>query len=124
MERAQAVSKARMFRRLIREKRESELFDAPQTLEFRRVDEAHEKFPRVRIGFEPNNIMNRIAVDFFRQVFLRKKIVQSSRRSVNSERIVPTDESLFYIRVDSKTEKCLLRIDYRFDGVFNRIGNI
>ncbi len=83
MKRAETVSKARMFRRLIRKQRESELFDAPQTLKFSRVDEPNEKFSFVRVRFQTDNIVNRIAVDFFRQGFLRKKIVQSSNFSLN-----------------------------------------
>ncbi len=63
------MRKARMFSRLIRKKRESKLFDAAQTLKFRRVNQANKQFACVAVGFEPNNVVNRIAVDFFRQNF-------------------------------------------------------
>ena len=68
MQRAERVRKARMLRRLIGEMRESELFYAPQTLKFRRVNQPNEKASLVRVGLEANNIMNRIAVYFFRQL--------------------------------------------------------
>jgi hypothetical protein len=69
MQRAQTVRKARVFRRLISEMRESELFYPPQALKFSRVDKADEK-PAFRVArFEANNIMNRITIDFFRQFF-------------------------------------------------------
>lgn len=73
MQRAEAVRKARMFRRLIGKMRQTELFYPPQTLEFSRVDEANEKFSFVRIGLQANNVVNRIAVYFFRQ-FLAPRI--------------------------------------------------
>jgi hypothetical protein len=61
------MRKARMFRRLISEMRESELFYPPQSLKFSRVDEPDEKSSFVRIGLEANDVVNRIAIYFFRQ---------------------------------------------------------
>ena len=60
----------RMFHCLIREQRETELFDAPQTLKFRRINQSRQQFSFGRVGFQPNNVVNRIAVNFFRQCFL------------------------------------------------------
>lgn len=67
MERAQGMCKARMFRRLIGEMRESELPNPSQTLKFSRINQADEKFSFVRIGLEADDVVNRIAVYFFRQ---------------------------------------------------------
>jgi hypothetical protein len=61
-----------MFRRLIGEMRESELFYPPQTLKFSRINQANEQFSFVRIGLQANDIVNRIAVYFFRQGFSPK----------------------------------------------------
>ncbi|MGC2236426.1 MAG: hypothetical protein WA584_09705 [Pyrinomonadaceae bacterium] len=69
MQRAQAVRKARMFRCLISEMRESELFYPAQSLKFSRVNQPDEQFSFVRVGLEANDVVNRIAVYFFRQVF-------------------------------------------------------
>jgi len=59
------MRKARMLRPLVGKMRQSELAHAPQTLEFRRVDQANEQFSFRRIGLEPNDIVNRIAINFF-----------------------------------------------------------
>jgi hypothetical protein len=67
MQRAQAVRKARMFRRLISEMRQPELFYPPQALKFSRVNQAYEKLAFRVARFEANNIVNRITIDFFRQ---------------------------------------------------------
>ena len=72
MQRAEAVRKARMFRCLIGEMRESELLYPPQALKFSRVNQADKQFSLVRICLEANDIVNRIAVYFFRQVFSPK----------------------------------------------------
>ncbi len=64
MKRAKAVRKTRMFRRLISEMRQTELANPPQTLKFRRVNQTDEKPSGCRIGFQANDIMNRIAVNF------------------------------------------------------------
>jgi hypothetical protein len=72
MHRAKRVRKARMLSRLISEMRQPELFYTPQTLKFSRVNQTNQKASFVRIGFEANNIMNRIAVYFFRQFFAPK----------------------------------------------------
>ncbi len=72
MQRAQGMRKARMLRRLVCKKRESELFDAPQALKLRRVNQSNEQLSGGCVGFEPNDIVNRIAVNFLRQFLLPK----------------------------------------------------
>lgn len=68
MQRAQRMRKARMLRALIGKKRQPKLLDAAQTLKFSRINQANKQPAFSRIGFEPNNIVNRIAVNFFRQI--------------------------------------------------------
>jgi hypothetical protein len=48
--------------------RQAELFDAAHSLKLGRVDEADEQLALGRIGFEADDVMNRIAVYFFRQL--------------------------------------------------------
>lgn len=67
MKRAERMRKARMFRRLISEISQTELANAPQTLKFRRINQTHEKFAFFGVGFQPNDVVNRIAVYFFGQ---------------------------------------------------------
>jgi hypothetical protein len=53
MQRAERMRKARMFRRLISEKRESELLDTAQALKFRRVNQSCEQLACRVAGFQP-----------------------------------------------------------------------
>jgi hypothetical protein len=89
MKRAKRVRKARMFSRLIGEMRQPELFYPPQTLELSRVNQPNQKPSFVRIGFEANNIMNRIAVYFFRQFFAPDK-ENSPQRAQRAQRKIKT----------------------------------
>ena len=70
MQRAQTVRKARMLGSLIGIKCQPQLLDAPQTLKFSRIDEPDEKISFIRIGVQANDIVNRVAVDSFRQMIL------------------------------------------------------
>jgi hypothetical protein len=54
-----------MFSALISEMRESELSNPPQSLKLSRIDEADKQFSFRRIGLQTNDVMNRIAVNFF-----------------------------------------------------------
>jgi len=53
-----------MLRRLISEISESELANPPQTLKFRRINQAYKKPSFRRIGLEANDVVNRITVNF------------------------------------------------------------
>ncbi|HVE58749.1 MAG TPA: hypothetical protein VNB22_18085 [Pyrinomonadaceae bacterium] len=64
MKRAQRMRETRMFRRLIGKMRETELANPPQTLKFCRINQTDKKFSLVRIGFETNDVVNRIAINF------------------------------------------------------------
>jgi hypothetical protein len=70
MKRAQRMRKARMLRRLIGKMRQTELANAPQTLKFGGVDQPDKQPSCLRIGLETNDVVNRIAVNFLRQIFL------------------------------------------------------
>jgi hypothetical protein len=59
------MRETRMLRRLIGKMRESELANPPQTLKFRRINEPDKQLSCRRIGFQTNDIVNRIAVNFF-----------------------------------------------------------
>jgi hypothetical protein len=65
MERAQAVSKTRMLGPLVSKKADAELPYPPQALEFGRIDETNQQIAFVRIGRQPDNVVNRVAVYFF-----------------------------------------------------------
>lgn len=64
MKRAERMRKAGMFGRLIRKIGQSELPDAAQTLKLSRIDQPDKQFSLVRIGFEANDVVNGIAVNF------------------------------------------------------------
>ena len=70
MHRAEAVRKARMLRRLVSEMRQAELFYAPKTLKFSRVDQPREQLSFVAVRLDADDVVNRIAIYFFRQIFL------------------------------------------------------
>ena len=67
VEGAERVCKARVFRALISVESEAELFDASQSLKFRRVDQTHHQLAFDRVGAKTNDVVNRIAIDSFRQ---------------------------------------------------------
>jgi hypothetical protein len=67
MKRTQTMRKPRMLRRLICKMRESELANTAQTLKLRRINQTNQQFALIRIGFETNNIVNRISVNSFSQ---------------------------------------------------------
>lgn len=69
MKRAQTMRKARMLRRLIREMRESELTNAPQTLKLPRINQTDEQSAFIGICFEADDIVNRVPVNSFCQYF-------------------------------------------------------
>jgi tetratricopeptide (TPR) repeat protein len=73
MKRAEAVRKARMFGSLIRKMRQTELPDTSQALKFGRVDQADEQPALVRIGFEADDVVYRIAVDLLGQSVVSPK---------------------------------------------------
>ena len=64
MQHAQAVRKTRMLSALICEQRQPELLDAAETLKFSRIDQPNHQFAFVRVRFQTNDIVNRIAVNF------------------------------------------------------------
>jgi Iap family predicted aminopeptidase len=57
--------------------RQAELFYPAKTLEFSRIDKAREQLSLVVVRLDPNNVVDRIAVYFFRQIArsLCKKIL-------------------------------------------------
>src|SRR6266536_4254956 len=65
MQRAQAVSEPRMFGALIGIKAETELLDAPQTLELRCIDQTDHQSSVVCDQIQTNDVVDRIAIDSF-----------------------------------------------------------
>ena len=55
-----------MFRALVREETETELFDTAQTLKLRSVDQSHHQLAFIGVSLETNDVMNWIAIDAFR----------------------------------------------------------
>jgi Iap family predicted aminopeptidase len=72
MHRAERVCKARMFSRLVCKMSQAELFYSAKALKFRRIDQTSEKLSFVVAGLNADDVMNRIAVYFFGQIFAPK----------------------------------------------------
>jgi hypothetical protein len=47
--------------------RQAELLYSPETLKFSGIDQARKQLAFVAVGLNPNDVVNRIAVYFFRQ---------------------------------------------------------
>ena len=62
------MREARMFRRLVCKMRQAELLYSAETLKFSRVDKARQELSFFAVRLDPNNVVNRIAVYFFRQI--------------------------------------------------------
>lgn len=67
VQRAKAVSKARVFRTLIGIKAQAKLLDTPQPLKLGRVDQTDHQLAIFRVGAETDYVVNRIAIYSFSQ---------------------------------------------------------
>ena len=59
------MREARVFGALVCEEAKPELFDAAQSLKFRRVDQLHHQFAFISIGSKTNDVVNWVAIDTF-----------------------------------------------------------
>jgi hypothetical protein len=59
------VSEARVFRALVCIETKTELLDATQALKFCGINQAHHQLTFVRVGLQPDDVVNGIAVNAF-----------------------------------------------------------
>src|SRR5215213_11630615 len=77
MKYAQAVRKTRMLSALIGKQCQTELLDAPETLKLSRIDQPNHQLAFIRVGFQTNNIVHRIAVNFFQKPQTSRLLIPS-----------------------------------------------
>jgi hypothetical protein len=88
MHRAQRMCEARMFSPLVSKMRQAELFYSTETLKFRRVYQARQQLSFFAVRLDPNNVVNRITVYFFRQnrTLLCKEILAKLQENTTLKR--------------------------------------
>ena len=91
MRRTETVGKARVLRALVRVQSQSQLFDSPQTLKLRRVDQPNYQ-PALGVIAQRNDVVDRVAVDPLRQ-FLGPVIEEFGRGSL-TQRVAQRDAGL------------------------------
>jgi hypothetical protein len=69
MKSSQAVRKTRMLGGLVCEMSESELAYSPEPLELCRIDQTGDEAALRRCGFDPDYVVDRVAVNSFRQIY-------------------------------------------------------
>ena len=117
--------KAGVLGALIRVQPKSKLLDSPQTLKFRRVDQADHESTLGRLITQRNYVVDRVAIDSLGQVFGLAKRDSGMRQSITRGEAGigstngPTYTALRYLRnfgLKPKFRICNLRKSARIEG--------